>query len=80
MVFALHQHDLAIDIHMSPPFLTHLPPHLICPGLHKALALSGCPSSYIKVPLAICFTYGNICFSAIVSNHTTLFVFSIVFP
>ena len=32
----------------------------------------GCSGSYIKLPLAVYFTYGNISFSAILSNHPTL--------
>ena len=40
-VYAIHQHEMAIGIHMSPPFytLSHLPPHLTPPGCHRALAL-----------------------------------------
>ena len=49
MVFAIHQHELAIGIvSLSPETPFHLPPHL------------GFPASYIKLPLAICFTYGNV--------------------
>ena len=41
MAFAIHQHELAIDIHVSPhPEPTsHLPPHPNPPGCHRAPAL-----------------------------------------
>ena len=41
MVYAIHRHEMAIGIHMSPPFytLSHLPPPLTPPGCHRALAL-----------------------------------------
>ena len=41
IVFAVHQHELAIGIHVSPHPETppHLPPHPIPLGCHRALAL-----------------------------------------
>ena len=41
MDFAIHQHELALGMHMSPPSWnpTHLPPHPIPLGCHRALAL-----------------------------------------
>ena len=44
--FTVHQHESAIGIHVSPPSWTHLPPHPIPPGLHRAVALGAlCHSS-----------------------------------
>ena len=31
-----------------------------------------CPVLCVKLTLVICFTYGNVCFSAILSNHPTI--------
>ena len=42
MIFAIHQHELAIDAHVTPPspeLSSSLPPHSILPGCHRALAL-----------------------------------------
>ena len=41
MDFAIHQHESALGMHMSPPSwnATHLPPHPIPLGCHRALAL-----------------------------------------
>ena len=61
MVSAVHQHDSAIGIHMSPPSWTYLPPP--SPSHPSRLSQStdfGIPMSYSKFPLAISFTYGNV--------------------
>lgn len=56
-----------------PSFLNPPPPQPICPGLHRALLWGVLlQTSNFHWP---CLTYGNICFSDIVSNPTTLFVF-----
>ena len=41
MVFAIHQYESAIGIHVSTHSETrsHRPPHPICPGCHRSLAL-----------------------------------------
>ena len=41
MVFAIHHYESAVGIDVSPPSCTpsHLPPHHIPPGCHRALAL-----------------------------------------
>ena len=49
-----------------PEFLSHLPPHRIPPSRHRAPAL--CPVSYIKLSLAIYFTYGNMYVSILFSQ------------
>ena len=46
-------------------------PHPIPASCHRAVALDA--QSYIKLPLAIYFTYGNI-YVSIFSNHATLFL------
>ena len=35
MVFSIHQHELAVGRHVSPPCWTHLPPHPIPPGCQQ---------------------------------------------
>ena len=55
MVYAIHQHEMAIGIHMSPPFYT-----LSHPSRLSQSTGFGFPASYSKLPLAICFTYGNV--------------------
>ena len=57
-VFAIHQHELAIGIHVSPPSYSPFPP---LPPLHPS-RLSQCTgfgfcASYIKLPLVIYFVY-----------------------
>ena len=62
MDFAIHQHESALGIHMSPPSwnATHLPPHPIPLGCHRALALGALPHTsnltdnlylYLKIAL-----------------------------
>ena len=60
MVFAIYQHESAIGIHGSS--LLNPPPHPIPVGCHRAPTL-GFAMSYIKLPLAIYFIYGNMCVS-----------------
>ena len=69
MVCAIHKHQSTLGIHMSPPFWTPLSP----PSLSHSSRLSQCtgfgfPVSYIKLPLAICLTYGIVCVSVLFSH------------
>ena len=71
MVFAEHQHESAVGIHMSPPSWTYLPPP--SPSHPSRLSQStgfGIPMSYSKFPLAISFTYGNVCVSVLFSQSS----------
>ena len=54
--------------HESP---SQLPPRPIPLGCHRAPAL-GALLHASNLQLVIYFTYGNICFNAILSNHPTL--------
>ena len=56
MVFAVHQHELALGIHMSPPSWTTPPSH---PSQLSQSTSFGFPASYSKLTLAIYLTYGN---------------------
>ena len=61
MVFAIRQHELAISIHMSPNPWNPLPPPFPChPSRLSQSTGFGFPTSYIKLPLAIYFTDGNV--------------------
>ena len=69
MVFAIHQCELVIGIHMSPPIWTPLPPPFpSCPSLMSQSTSFGCPASHIKLALVIYFTYGNIYVSMLFSQ------------
>ena len=59
----------AMGIRMSPPSWTslHLPPHPISPGCHRAPKFE-LLAAYSKFPLAICFTYGNVYVSTLLSQ------------
>ena len=72
MVSAIHQYELAVGMHVSPPFGTpsHLPPHQIPPSCHRAWAL-GVPlrisnSHWLSVLLVICHLYISVLFSQII--------------
>ena len=57
-VFAIHPYEWATGIHASPPSWIPVPPP--SPPHSSRLSWStdfGCPASYIKLLLAICFTY-----------------------
>ena len=54
MAFAIHQYELVMSIHVSPPFRTssNFPSYPIPPGCHRALTLGACvihqtPTSYL---------------------------------
>ena len=61
MASAIHQHESAIGIDVSPPSLTPLP--LLFPPQPSRLGAQstgfGLPASYAKLPLVIYFTYGT---------------------
>ena len=61
LVYAIHQHESAIGIYISPPSWTSLPP--TTPSHPSKLSQStrfGLPVSYSKFPLANYFTYGKV--------------------
>ena len=67
LVLAQHQHELAIG---TVPSLLRPPPP---PSLSHSSRLSwstgcGSPASYIKLPLAVCFTYANVYISMLFSQ------------
>ena len=67
LVSAIHQHDLAIHRYTYVPSFLNLPPttsHLSRLSQNAGFELL---ASYSKFPLAIYFTYGNVCFSATLS-------------
>ena len=60
LVSAIHQHESAICIHMPTPSWNSFPPPT--PSYPSRLSHSTgfeLPVSFSKLPLAICFTYGN---------------------
>ena len=71
MASAIHQHESAIGIHVTPPFWTssHLPPHSIPSRLSQSTSF-GFPASYIKLPPAIYFTHGNVYVSMLFSGSS----------
>ena len=64
MVFAIHQHESAMGVRVShhPEHPFHLPPHSIPLGCPRA------PSSCIEYAQVICFPYGNIHVSMLLSE------------
>ena len=71
LVSAKYQHESAIGIPMSPPFCSLPPPSPSHPSrlLQNPFEF---PESHSKFPLAIYFTYGNICFHVTLSIYSTL--------
>ena len=56
MIFAIHQRESTMSIHVSSHWtpLCHFPPYPIPLGCGL-----GCPASCMELALVICFTYGN---------------------
>ena len=67
MVLAKHQHELAVG---TVPSLLRPPPPPSQPHPSRLSQCNGCgsPASYIKLPLAACFTYGNVYISVLFSQ------------
>ena len=61
MASAIRQHESVTGTHVAPP----CPPH--ASRLSQSTGF-GFPASYIKLPLAISFTYGNIYISVLFSQ------------
>ena len=57
MLFAIHRYEYMCPL--RPETSSHLPPHPIPPGWHRAPALSSLHHT-AKFPLAIYFTYGPV--------------------
>ena len=65
MVSAMHQYEpqaCTCSLPLKPP--SQLPPYPTALGCHSF----GLPASYSKFPLAICFTYGNVYVSVLLSQ------------
>ena len=58
MASAIHQHESVTGTHVTPSFPTSC----------LQSTSFGFPASYIKLPLAICFTYGNVYISMLFSQ------------
>ena len=79
MVSAIHQHELTIGIHMSPPSWTSLLlPSPFHPSRLSKNTSFGFPESYSKFPLAIYFTNDKVYVSMLFSQ--TLFSSTLSFP
>ena len=74
MVFVIHQYKLALGLRVTPP-PPPFPPH---PSRLSHSTDFACPASYIKLPLAIYFTYGNVYVSVLCSQIIWLVSFSIM--
>ena len=74
MVFAIHWHESATGIYVSPSWTpSHLPPHPMADWCQCMAGSSQCtspehPASCIEPGLAVCFTYGNIHASVLFSQ------------
>ena len=76
MALAIHQHESAIGMHVSLPswtFLLPAPPH---PSMMSQSTGFGFPASYIKLSLAVYFTYGDAYISVLVPESHPTFSFS----
>ena len=74
MVLAIHQHESAVGMHVSPPSWTpcHLPPHPIPPGCRRPPTVGAwCHTSnphWLSLYVRRC-----VGFSPVLSSHSTLF-------
>ena len=68
---ATHLYESAIGKHVTPPSWgsSHLPPHPILSRLSQSTSF-GFPASYIKLPPATYFTYGNVYVSMLFSESS----------
>ena len=71
LVFAVHQHESAIGIHVSSPSLPPPIPFPPNPRLSQNTKFE-LPASYSKSPLAICFQYSNVYASMLLSQFVPL--------
>ena len=72
LVSAIHQHDSAIHRYTCVPSFLNLPPttsHLSRLSQNAGFELL---ASYNKFPLAVCFTYGNVYVSVLLSPFPTM--------
>ena len=72
VVFAIHSHESATGVHVFPIPNPLPPPSLPHPSRSSQGTSPEHPISCIKPRLVIHFTYDNIRFNAILSNHPTL--------
>ena len=71
MVSVTHKHESARDIQMSSPSWTFFPPPSSShPSRHPQSTSFGFPASSSKLPLAIYFIYGAVCFHAFLVAHS----------
>ena len=69
MVSAIHQHESAIGIYVSPLSWTPLPPPSpLYPARLSQSTSFGCPASRIKLALVTYFTYSNVSVSMLFSQ------------
>ena len=64
MASAIHKQESATGVYMPPPTPPHLPPPLMPLDCLRKLALG----SYIKLPLVIHFTCGNVYVSVLLKS------------
>ena len=70
MVFAIHQHELATGMHVSPPCWTPLPPHSPSPSSRLSEFWLWVPCIIHQLPTGfLLHIWQCICFNAIFSNH-----------
>ena len=69
LVSAIHQHESATGIHMSPPSWTSFPPPSPCHSARLSQITDiGFFASYSKFLLALCFTYSKVYISMLLSQ------------
>ena len=74
LVSARHQHESAIGVHTSHHSWTNLPPPTPSPSSRLSQSIGFLlPASNSKFPLPICFTYGNIYVSILLSQFVPAF-------